>query len=48
MSRSLRGEVEGPIGQGGSQEEKLVNEITAPGGVKSLPPRDMLNSFLSR
>ena len=30
------------------QEKKLVAEITAPGGVKAAPPRDMLASFITR
>ena len=30
------------------QERRLVDDITAPGGVKAAPPRDSLNRFISR
>ena len=30
------------------QERRLVDDITAPGGVKAAPPRDSLNKFISR
>ncbi len=30
------------------QERRLVDEITAPGGVKAAPPREMLASFINR
>ena len=30
------------------QECRLVDDITAPGGIKAAPPRDSLNSFISR
>lgn len=30
------------------QEKRLVDEITAPGGVRAAPPREMLSSFVSR
>ena len=30
------------------QERRLVDDITAPGGVKAAPPRDTLSTFISR
>lgn len=30
------------------QERLLVEEITAPGGVKAAPPRESLNAFINR
>lgn len=30
------------------QERLLVEEITAPGGVRAAPPRDRLNAFIAR
>lgn len=30
------------------QEQRLVDDITAPGGVRAAPPRDTLNKFISR
>ncbi len=30
------------------QEKRLVDDITAPGGVKAAPPREMLIKFVSR
>ena len=30
------------------QERKLVDDITAPGGIKAAPPRDSLNRFIAR
>jgi hypothetical protein len=30
------------------QERRLVDDITAPGGIKAAPPRDSLNKFISR
>ena len=40
----------GGVGGGGGneQERRLVAEITAPGGVKAAPPRDMLATFITR
>eukprot|EP00731_Ephydatia_muelleri_P028429 Em0020g73a len=35
-------------GSGGEQERLLVEEITAPGGVRAAPPRDVLNNFITR
>ena len=34
--------------QNTEQERMLVDDITAPGGVKAAPPRDSLNKFISR
>ena len=30
------------------QERRLVEEITAPGGVRAAPPRERLNAFVNR
>lgn len=30
------------------QEQRLVDEITAPGGVRAAPPRESLNKFITR
>ena len=30
------------------QERLLVEEITAPGGVRAAPPRESLNAFINR
>ena len=30
------------------QERRLVEEITAPGGVRAAPPRESLNTFINR
>ena len=30
------------------QERRLVEEITAPGGVKAAPPREVLAAFITR
>ena len=30
------------------QEQKLVDDITAPGGVRAAPPRESLNKFITR
>lgn len=30
------------------QEQKLVDDITAPGGVRAAPPRESLNVFITR
>jgi hypothetical protein len=36
-------------GQSGiEQEQKLVDDITAPGGVRAAPPRESLNKFITR
>ena len=35
-------------GEVGKQERRLVDEITAPGGVRAVPTREAMNSFLSR
>lgn len=35
-------------GEVGKQERRLVDEITAPGGVRAVPTREAMSSFLSR
>lgn len=30
------------------QEQRLVDDITAPGGVRAAPPRESLNAFITR
>ena len=30
------------------QERRLVDDITAPGGVRAAPPRESLNTFITR
>ena len=38
----------GPVEHAMEQERRLVEEITAPGGIKPAPPRDALNNFIIR
>ena len=37
-----------PKAGSGDREKMLVEEITAPGGVRAAPPRDVLNTFITR